>query len=470
MTKNIILLVLVFLVAACGGKTENEKYTNTGNSDNELMLSFTIGSLEEVVTDKVYWISTNGLRVRSSDQIINNGLGILNRNDKVKVISTGPFNLNYVQIEVIKTDSKITTAERYFVSFKYLEEKKVDYKDFKGDLFVVQNIATERLRVYKRVCADNSCPHKMIFESELAVGEDKDDKVRTWLGSYRLTHWIKFYQDGAAHYPSWWLSDNANVNDRSLRKNKMTPLPPKQGKGFTAWMKKKVMPIVDGKKYGDIRGAFGWYTAFIFPNSGAQWTHGTVGWGKDKKKYINYTKKFLANVIANPRSSGCSRTDNESIAYLRHLLPVGTPFIKIYAKEALLDPKLKGYSKYTTRKWDYILTTPGVRKNGPKADRTYVLEKGIPQEKWIEEGSYDVDQFPNVVKYTPGEDMGRLARKIGSKGNVYGVESDKMRGIFYIDAGFVSGYTAPQHKSIIKGGFSSEEVGPWMNMDGLQSK
>ena len=455
MTKNIILLGLVLLTAACGGKTESEKYANTGNVNNELMVSYTIGNREDVVTDKEYWISTNGLRVRSSDQITNNGLGILNRNDKVRVLNAGPFNLNYVQIEIIKTNSKITTAERYFVSFKYLEDEKIDYKRFKGEFFVVQNIATERMRVYKKVCADNACPHKMVMETELAVGEDKNEKVRTWAGSFRLTHWIKFYQDGAAHYPSWWINNEL--------------LPPKQGKGFTSWMKKKYMPFVINengkeKRKGHIRGAFGWYTAFIFPNSNAQWTHGTVGWGVDKKKYIHYTKKLLANVIANPRSSGCSRTDNESIAYLRHLLPVGTPFIKIYAKEALLDPTLKGYTT-ATKPWDYILTSPGVRKNGPKADRTYVLEQGITQDKWIEEGTYDIDQYPNVVKFTPGEDMGRLARKLGNKGNVYGVNSDKMRGVFYIDAGYVSGYTLPEHKSLVRGGFKSEEVGPWMNMD-----
>tara|TARA_Y100000590_G_scaffold470454_1_gene665146 strand:- start:3519 stop:4913 length:1395 start_codon:yes stop_codon:yes gene_type:complete len=449
MKKNMILMGLVLLLAACGGKNETP---NTGNADAELMTSFTVSSREELVQGKIYFVSTNGLRVRSSDEVSNNGLGIVNRNDQLRVVNVGPFNGNYVQVEIVKTEANnvIQPSDRYFVSFKYLEEEKIDYKTFKGDLFVVQNIATERLRVYERVCADNSCPHKMVLEAELAVGEDKNEKVRTWAGSYRLTHWIKFYQDGAAHYPSWY--------------HPSYPKPPKPGKGFMSWMKKKYMPKVDGKRYGDIRGAFGWYTAFIFPNSNAQWTHGTVGWGVDKKKYIHYTKKWISNVVANPRSSGCSRTDNETIAYLRNILPVGTPFIKIYAKEALLDPTLKGYSPIN-KKWDYILTTPGSRKNGPTADRNYVLDEGIAQDKWIEEGSYDVDQFPTIVEYTPGEDLGRISASLGSKGNVYRVESEKMRGVFYIDAGFVQGYTLPNHESLIRGGFADEEVGPWMNMD-----
>lgn len=455
MAKNLILLGLVLLVTACGGKTDQEKYPNTGNVNNELMVSYTVGSREELVQGKVYFVSTNGLRVRSSDVISNNGLGIVNRNDQLRVVNVGPFNGNYVQVEIVKTESNnvIKPSERYFVSFKFLEDEKIDYKKFKGDFFVVQNIATERLRVYKRVCADNSCPHKMVMETELAVGEDKDEKVRTWAGSYRLTHWIKFYQDGADHYPSWY--------------NDSYPNPPKPGKGFMSWMKKKYMPKnVDGKKTGSIRGAFGWYTAFIFPNSNAQWTHGTVGWGVDKKKYIHYTKKWISNIVANPRSSGCSRTDNESIAYLRHILPVGTPFIKIYAKEALLDPSLNGYSPIS-KKWDYILTTPGSRRNGPKADRSYVLAEGITQDKWLEEGTYDVDQYPDVIEYTPGEDMGRIRRSLGNKGNVYGVDSELMRGVFYIDAGLVSGYTLPKHESLIRGGFGDQEVGPWMNMDKL---
>lgn len=447
MAKNMILLGLVLVLAACGGR--NDKFPNTGNSDNELMVSYTITDRSQLVEGKVYWVTTNGLRVRSSDEVTNNGLGIVNRNDQVRVVNTGPFRGNYVQIEIVKTNSPITTAERYFVSFKYLDTEKKDYKKFKGDFFVVQNIATERLRVYKRVCADNACPHKMVFESEMVVGEDQD-KVRTWAGSYRLTHWIKFYQDGAAHYPSWYHPDY--------------PMPPSPKKGVLSWFRKKYMPEVDGKKKGDMRGAFGWYTAFVAPNSFAQWTHGTIGWGVDKKKYIQRTKKFFANLLSNPRSHGCSRLDNESISYLRSLLPVGTPFIKIYAKEALLDPTLKGYSPIT-KKWDYILTKQGSRRNGPEADRNYVLGQNISQEDWIEEGTYDVDQFPTVVEYTPGEDMGSMSRKVGNKGNIYGVESEFMTGVFYIDAGFTQGYAHPVHESITVGGFKDEVVGPWMNLD-----
>lgn len=456
MTKNIILLGLVLVITACGGKT-NEKYPNTGNAENELMVSYTIGDRSELVVGEEYWVST-GVRIRSSDEVARNSLGIVNRNDRVRVINVGPFNGDYVQVEVTQTRSNIVESDRYFMSFKYLEKEKVDYKEFKGDLFVIQNIATERLRVYKRVCADNSCPHKMILETELAVGEDKDNTVRTFPGSFRITKWFKFYQDAAKHYPRWFMKVK---NEDGFLEDFM---PPAAGKSFRQWMRKKYMPENDeGKRYGDIRGAFGWFTAHVGPNSNSQWTHGTVGWGSDKKKYIHYTKKKWANILVNPRSSGCSRTDNESIAYLREILPVGTPIIKIYAKEALLDPTLKGYSPINSA-WDYNLTTVPNQKAGAGT----VLAEGITEgNKSLETGTYELDEYPSVIEYQAGEDLGRNEAATGNSGNVYRVESEKMRGIYYIDAGFVSGYTMPNHESLNRGGFDDEEVGPWMNMDKL---
>ena len=114
-----------------------------------------------------------------------------------------------------------------------------------------------------------------------------------------------------------------------------------------------------------------------------------------------------------------------------------------------------------------LVTDHNVKNLFDITDRSYVLEQGITQDKWLEEGTYDVDQYPDVVEYTPGEDMGRLSRKLGNKGNVYGVDSELMRGVFYVDAGLVSGYTLPKHKSLVRGGFADEEVGDWMNMDKL---
>jgi hypothetical protein len=460
MTKNIIFIGLVLIIAACGGK-QNEKYPNTGNADNELMVSYTIGDRSDLVEGEEYWVST-GVRIRSSDEVARNALGIVNRNDKVRVVNVGPFRGDYVQVEVTETRSNISQSDRYFMSFKYLEKEKVDHKKFKGDLFVIQNIATERLRVYKRVCADNSCPHKMVLETELAVGEDKDNTVRTWPGSYRLTKWHKFYQDSAKHYPRWFMKTKQENDLGEMVMEEF--MPPKAGKSFRQWMRKKYMPRdSDGKRYGSIRGAFGWYTAHVGPNSNSQWTHGTVGWGSDKKKYIHYTKKKWANILVNPRSSGCSRTDNESIAYLREILPVGTPFIKIYAKEALLDPTLKGYSPIN-KKWDYNLTSAPEQK----ADAATVLIDGIKENfRSLEVGTYDVDQYPTIIEYQAGEDLRRTEAATGNSGNVYRVESEKMNGVYYIDAGFVSGYTTPKHDSLVRGGFPKEEVGPWMNMDKL---
>jgi hypothetical protein len=424
----------------------------------------------------VYYVSLNGLRVRSTPEDTGKTMGLLSLNEKVRIVNPELINGKYVQIEIIKTVNAMATSEKYFVVREYLADKIVDYKEFSGKYFVVVNVATETIRVYERQCLDNSCPNKMIMESEVVVGEDRDHakeekgKGRSILGSYRVTGWAKFYQDADAHYPAWYRDGY--------------PAVPEVDSGFNSWMKNKFMPLnAAGKVDGKMRGAFGWYAAFVAPNAYGQWTHGTIGWGEDKDQYVKKVKKLVTNIFSNPRSSGCTRNNNEAIAFIRQLVDTGTPIIKVYAREALLDPSLSNYPE-ATKKWQYILT----KKAGERSDRAEVLKslnisaqdadlywsakrsgaEGIvdpksPLNQILEVGTYDLDTQPTIINYTPGEKLGKLERSVGRKGNVYGVKTkDMSSGIYYVDAGFLDGYDHP--KAIVEvGGFDGEVTPPWMD-------
>jgi hypothetical protein len=447
------------------------------------------GSVSEVIkailsSQKIYYVSLNGLRVRATPEDTGKTLGLLSLNEKVKIINPETiYNNKYVEIEIVRTVNKITLAEKYFVAFEYLSEKFIDYRDFKGKYFAVVNVATETLRLYERACMEKHCGNKMILETEVVVGEDVDmkkeekGKGRSILGSYRVQGWSKFYQDVEGHYPSWYKDGYPEV--------------PKINAGWSEWFKEKYMPTLpDGKTAGHMRGAFGWYTAFAGPSSYNQWTHGTIGWGVDKDKYIKKTKQLITNIFANPRSSGCTRNNNEAIAYIRQFIEIGAPLIKIYAKEALLDPTEASYPAQSLQ-WNYVLT----KKAAEKADRAdvlktlkvndidldaywqakkdggeLILDPSSPLNQVLEVGTYDVDVHPDVIEYTPGEKLTKLERAVGRKGNVYGVKSkDMSEGIYYVDAGMLESYQHP--KAILEtGGFSDEVIPPWMDFMNLNQE
>lgn len=441
----------------------------------------------EVVKDilssqKIYYVSQNGLRVRSTPEDAGKTLGLLSLNEKVKIINPETiYNNKYVQVEIVRTVNKITPAEKYFVAFQYLSEKFIDYREFSGKYFVVVNVATETLRLYERECLEKHCLSKMLMETEVVVGEDVDHKKedkgkgRSILGSYRVQGWSKYYQDAEGHYPSWYKDGYPEV--------------PKAEAGWAAWFKGKYMPVLpDGKTAGHMRGAFGWYTAFVGPAAYNQWTHGTIGWGSDKDVYIKKTKKLVTNIFTNPRSSGCTRNNNEAIAYIRQFIEIGAPIIKVYAKEALLDPTLANYST-EPKVWNYVLTKRAAEKSdraevlkslgltdadldsfwqAKQAGGELILDPKSPLNYILEVGAYDVDNHPDVIAYTPGEKLSKLERAVGRKGNVYGVKStDMSEGLFYVDAGILENYEHP--KAILEtGGFPDEVVPPWMNFMNLE--
>ena len=311
--------------------------------------------------------------------------------------------------------------------------------------FVVQNIATEKMRVYQRCFTSPDCPHHMIMETDMVVGRTSGDKARssaqpflTWVGHYKISRLVKFYEDAEAHYPSWFDPNYPAVP---------------QDAGASDWMGKEFLPNPSKNVY---RGAFGWWAAMVTPNANAQWIHGTYGWGRDGDKFIQLTRNLFVNLVGDPRSSGCTRLENQAVAWARHHLPIGTDIFRIYALEAYADKNLTDYQDQREgRVWEWILTKPGTRKdNVPSADKAVVLsqldKKQILASDILEEGSYKVDQYPDGLGYS-GTFLG-LGASAGTSGDTYDLGRKKMKGVFLVDQGRFVNYQHPENLS--RGGFN----------------
>lgn len=434
------ILLMAAVLSGCNSNVEVMDFSapHTGNALFELEVNLNSAKESFKLGHKKY-VQSKRLRVRSTPEVReDNILGVIYRNDLVEVVRVLE-GTSFIEIKVIATASPIKESNHYYVSRKYLSgNKKVVLKPETGDYFMIQNVATEKLRVYQKQCDDGNCIHKMVLETDIAVGEKDDSRKKmTRLGYYSIMKWVKFYQDRAGRYPSWYHPDY--------------PMPPKPGASVTSWTKEKVLPYEGAK----VRGAFGWYTALVGPFADGQWTHGTLGWGEDKDKYIEATRGFWANLFTDPRSSGCTRTDNESIAYVRELLPVGATLVKIYAKEAYANKERPLYTN-KVQKWEYILTKNGSQQDGQLAGREGVLAMGTPKAEWLEEGRYKVDIYPNGKNFRSGS-QGAIS---GENGNVYGLEKSAMQGVFLVDAGLVVNYAHPQE--LVIGGYRDQLLPPYM--------
>jgi hypothetical protein len=433
----------------------------------------------------------------------------LARLDRIKILDlNGDDSNKFLKVEVLSSSDRRLVGKEFYTRIVGLSEYE-DFKNFDSDVYMVQNIATEKLRVYQRVCKDNSCPPKMIFETEFVAGEkkgDKRNKYNTHVGNYRIYEWVKFYQDkgSGGHYPSWYDPD--------------FPEQPGPEESWSKWFKDDIMPWEycetdsDGDQKcsysGMMRGAFGWYTALMEPHYGSgQWTHGTIGWSESSQEMIRRAKGedffgSIANIFTSLRSSGCSRVSNPSVAFLKHILPVGTPLFKVYALEAYQDQESmeRNYRVGEKSTWDFMLTKDGVRESNDEATsahRNYVeMRTDINSpDNIIEEGTYEFNVFPSIVQYQyKPKNSGGYRRskgcvedavdnynfegessedryyigvseidKINKKEcNVYKIPAETFQGKFYVDTGLIEGYKHPVYKNnddydvIIRGGFRSQ--------------
>jgi hypothetical protein len=289
----------------------------------------------------------------------------------------------------------------------------------------------------------------MVMETEMVVGRPEEgtdvnkDAFKTWLGHAKIAEWVKFYQDGAGHYPHWYKAGQ----DRNTIP---TPISDSFSKimGSRKWMVKGI----DG--HPTIYGAFGWYAAKVTPadereGMNYQWMHGTMGWGKDGPLAIHLTRTSLANIISNPGSSGCTRLENRAIAYLRSLLPVGTDIYRVYAKEAARNLGRYAGLENNPGSWSYILTTNDAQKSGGlEADAAAVIRKAISPSNILEQGVYEVDRYPSVMALNYQE-----IPSSGKSGDRYKIDSgspngaSNFQGYFLVDEGRFANYKHPGYQA-----------------------
>ncbi|MFN7455534.1 MAG: L,D-transpeptidase family protein [Pseudobdellovibrionaceae bacterium] len=400
-----------------------------------------------VAVGRVYYVTTFKLNLRNTKSLSSDSvIGALTTNDQVEIVDPLDSSTPLVRVKVLNSASYSGNHEELYVSSEFLSEAPfTQVKTETGSrYFVIQNVATERTRIYERCTSSPDCPHRLIMETEMVVGRPegpRNDQTRflTWLGRYRITDWIKFYQDGEAHYPSWY--------------DPRFPQLPPPGANPLKWFDKGLLP---NKETGTLRGAFGWFAGLMGPNSNSQWIHGTIGWGADGDKFIQYTRKTWVNMFGNPRSSGCTRLENGAIALTHHLLPVGTEIVRVYAIEGLRDTSLSRYLLQREKKpWEFILTTESVRKsNSATSDRGAVLARGVPESSYLEEGTFHIDQWPDV---TPLKRNASWKERIkGNSGNSYGIDESEFQGVFLVDEGRFNGYKHPS--SLKVGGMSNRSL------------
>lgn len=332
-----------------------------------------------------------------------------------------------------------------FVAIASAQTKPTVTETKKSKYFVVQNIATERMRVYERCTLAPDCPHQLIMESDMVVGRTSSKGLKgqpflTRVGYYTLTKWVKFYEDNASHYPSWY--------------DPKYPRVPKDADA-SDWMGKDLLP---NPKQNIYRGAFGWYAGMVAPNADFQWIHGTYGWGKDGDKYIQLTRNLFLNLVSDPRSAGCTRLENQAVAWLRHHIEPGTEIFRVYAMEAFADPKLSRYAnQMKPTEWEWMLTGTGVRlQNAASSDKNVVkklMERGLVKENDIlETGVYSVDQYPNGLGFTPT--LFGLGSSQGTTGDTYSIGKKGFKGVFLVDEGRFVNYVHP--KDVPKGGTGAQ--------------
>jgi hypothetical protein len=308
---------------------------------------------------------------------------------------------------------------------------------------MIQNIATEKVRIYER-CHSVDCSHRLVLETDMTAGEDTPEKTkRTILGSYAIQRWAKFYEDVNGLYPSWY--------------DPQYPSLPTPGADLSAWTSRALLP--NGR--GVTRGSFGWYTALIGPNAETQWTHGTFGWGADGPRFIHLTRDSILNHLSDPRSHGCTRLENRAIAFMRDIMPKGSRIVKIYAREAIAHPEaVVKLARTPSPVWSYVLTKDGVREDAPSASAE--ANRSVTEDRILERGEFELDQKADAVALQSATDRSsrRDDPRVVQTGNLYDLPVQKFRGVFYVDTGRLSGYEHPEGLEV--GGYRDRHLPGFM--------
>jgi hypothetical protein len=411
---TISALIAASVLTACSASKWHEVAPNTGDIIAEKQ---TAPPNSQLQPGQPGYVVPDRLRGRENpNQPPEKAPDILEHGDEVEVVDTEPQGDDGV-IPVRPIDPKNREKKQpvVYVPPKYIDSKNRPPSQEQADgdrYFMIQNVATEKLRVYER-CFGEGCSHRLILETDMVAGRNLPE-ARTILGSFRITEWFKFYEDGEHFYPSWY--------------NPTYPQLPGVGAPLEAWLSPSLLPNGRGK----VRGKFGWYTAYLGPNADAQWTHGTLGWGADGDRFIRIARGEYDGSTGESGSAGCTRVENQAIAFIREFLPVGTKIVKVYAKEAYRDPERKMYVGQAPIQYDWILTKEGVDVNGPKSGRAGVLARKVSQSQILESGSFVPDQMPDAVPYR------------GTSGNAYNIPETSFSGYYAVDEGRLVGYEHPR--------------------------
>lgn len=430
--------VTISALTACSNSKWQEVAPKTGDPIAEQQKAPTTPPLKE--GDEVV-VVTDRLPGRDHpDQPLEETEVTLERGDKGRVTDPNPKGKEgYVEITVVDTQSPKKPTKPILVPRPYVspEPTKPTAEQEQADrFFMVQNVATEKARIYE-TCGEKKaagvCIHRLVLETDMVAGEDTP-ATRSILGSFRVSQWYKFYQDREDQYPSFYAPGYPEL--------------PEAGASFTTWFAKKYLPQGKGKA----RGGFGWYTAHLVPNAQEQWTHGTFGWGEDGGKFIDATRDPQLNAKMNPRSEGCTRVENQAIAFAREILPKGAKVIKIYAKEGYRDEPLARYKSLPEFKWQWILTKEGINSpQAPRASASIVSKKNPSDNDILDEGTFTLNRTPHAVPFTNTGDP-----KTSQNGNLYAVPAAEMKGVFLVDEGRVVDYQHP--KSLKVGGHADRKL------------
>lgn len=350
---------------------------------------------------------------------------ILEKGDKVEVVDPTPQGPDkVVKVKVTRTVRPDLSSEPVYVPPQFLTQEPLapEKNELSADrYFVVQNIASEKLRVYER-CETPGCSHKLVLETDMVVGQNKAGR-RSILGSFRITKWFKFYEDKQGEYPSWY--------------SPAYPAIPTVGAPLKDWASKSRLP-----DHGSVRGAYGWYTAHLAPNSEEQWMHGTWGWGADQDRFVQLIRTSPFDKNDRLSSHGCTRVENQAIALMREILVPGTKVIKIYAREAYGAPIAEQPEGKLSGQWDWILTSEGVNsEKAPRSGRTTVEGRGVAKDKILESGRYQFSVKPEAKSLSKDANP-------HENGNAYGISPSSMHGYFLVDEGRVINYRHPRELEV----------------------
>jgi hypothetical protein len=420
--RSLLMGAVLISVVACNRSEWHEvaKAPNTGNTLSEQQVAPQLA--HPLREGDPGFVSTDHLPARTSpQQPPEEAPAHLERNDEIRIVTTPTDGEDgSVEAVVVSTEQPDLVGKHVFVAKKYIADKAVvpsNEENARDKYFMIQNIATERVRVYLNCASKDSsgaCVHKMVFETEMTAGENTPDQSRrTILGSYYIEKWHKFYEDHAHYFPSYYAPGYPKLPDA--------------GAELKDWMSPTLLP----PKGGVMRGSFGWYTAYIGPNAMDQWTHGTFGKGDDGEKFIRAVKDPSNDLVMDVRSQGCTRVENQAIALMREILPVGTRVVKIYARECYADKELSRYKASTPAKWNWVLTKK-LGQDAPKSSAA--LAKGVGHDEIIDQGTYILDQIPTAIAFN-SSDL--------ENGNIYGVKESAMKGVFLVDEGRLAGYEHP---------------------------